>query len=284
MFFESRIIQFGDNMQLKFWGVRGSIATPEAEKLGYGGNTTCLEIRDPEGNILIFDAGTGFRNLGQELLKITTPLELHLFFTHLHLDHTFGIPFFIPIYKPTTDINIYGEPRGGKSFKKILSGQFSKYYSPVSFNIMPSKKTFNDLNGEPVKIGKTTVTHSELNHPDGCKGYRIENRGKSIVIATDHEHFEDRDNENLIELAEDADILIYDCQYTEDEYNNVTKGWGHSTWYEGVKAAKKAKVKTLAMFHHDPYHNDEFVDNLVKMAKKDFPNTFGAKDHMVVEL
>lgn len=256
-------------MYFKFWGVRGSIATPEGDRLKYGGNTTCFEYSDDKGNVIIFDAGSGIRKLGFELIENDNHKKLHMFFTHYHWDHTLGLPFFAPIFHPETDLIMYGARRGDMGIVEALSGQLSKLYFPVSLEKMSAKKEFVDLRpNEIIMIGDNKILIKNLNHPQGCFGYRIENGSKVITICTDNEHLSNRLSDNVLELARNSDLFIYDCNYTPEEYNNGKQGWGHSTFEEGIKHAKEAGVKQFVLCHHDPDHNDDFLDNMVDNAKK----------------
>jgi len=272
-------------MYFKFWGVRGSIATPEKDKLKYGGNTTCFELIDDDGNIIIFDAGSGIRKLGKYLVEKNNHRKINLFFTHYHWDHTQGLPFFAPIYRPDTELIMYGAKRGKMGIKEALGGQLSKLYFPVSLDHMSANKQFIDLQrDEKITIGNNVIYWRNLNHPQGCFGFRIENKNRIIAISTDNEHIPGKISENVSFLAQDSDIFIYDCNYTDEEYQNGHQGWGHSTPQEGIKIAKKAKAKKFVLFHHDPSHPDDFLDKMVNETKKLFPNSIGAKEGLVLEL
>lgn len=270
-----------NSFTMRVWGARGSIPTPGPSTLKYGGNTSCLEIRC--GNeLIILDAGTGIRELGNSL-KGKSPLNAHIFFSHLHWDHIQGFPFFTPFYAPGNKFNLYAERKKTGSLESLLSDQMKYPYFPVPIPKSPSELYFHDIDSDKeISIGEAVVKSYRANHPDGCLAYRIEYKGKSIVYATDTEHT-DKIDENLCRAAQDADIFIYDCNYTEEEYQ-VRKGWGHSTWIEGVKISKKCNVKKLILWHHDPLHNDDFVDNLEKLAKEEFSDSQAAFEGMILEL
>ncbi|MFC1725714.1 MBL fold metallo-hydrolase [candidate division KSB1 bacterium] len=271
-------------MHIRFWGVRGSIATPEKNKLKYGGNTTCFEINDDDGNILIFDAGSGIRKLGKEL-KENNDKKLNLFFSHYHWDHTQGLPFFAPMFNPESEIIMHGAKRGNIGTKEALSGQLSRLYFPVPLDKMPAKKDFLDLkHGEIIEIGNNKIHSRNLNHPQGCLGYRIENGDKVITICTDTEHMPGKLSKDILTLAENSDLFIYDCNYTTGEYLKGHQGWGHSTAEEGIKLAKEANVKKFVLCHHDPDHIDDFLDKMVVDAKKQFPDSIGAMEGQTIEI
>ncbi len=270
-----------------FWGVRGSIPCPGSRTVRYGGNTPCVEMQ-VGGKRLIFDGGTGLHVLGQSLLS-KMPIEAHLFFTHSHWDHIQGFPFFTPGFVPGNTVNIYGAiSPDGATIEQRLNDQMLHPNFPVPLQIMQSNLDFHDVKaGEPIHIDDITIETAPLNHPGEAVGYRINWRGGAATYVTDTEHFRDRLDENVLWLARETDILIYDSTYTDEEYYNPKSpkiGWGHSTWQEAVKVAQAAKVKTLVIFHHDPSHSDEFLDNVGEQAKAMFPGAIMAKEKMVLEV
>lgn len=277
-----------DQFTVRFWGVRGSIACPGPETVRYGGNTPCVEIRAGEHR-LIFDGGTGLRVLGQHLLK-EIPLKAHLFFTHSHWDHIQGFPFFTPAFIPGNEFNIYGMiAPDGSTIEQRLSGQMLHPNFPVPLQIMGAALHFHDLELEKsLSLGEDLVVENALlNHPGESVGYRINWQGHGVAYITDTEHFPDRLDENVIKLAQDADVMIYDATYTDEEYSSEKSskvGWGHSTWQEGIKLAEAANVKTFVIFHHDPLHNDDFLDAVGQEAAAQFPNAVMAKEGMVLSL
>jgi phosphoribosyl 1,2-cyclic phosphodiesterase len=269
-------------MNLKFWGVRGSIPVPERGFLKYGGNTSCIEISTDEGKLLIFDCGTGLRNLGKVLIEGSKEgrIEAHILLSHLHWDHTQGLPFFSPLYGKDNSFTFYGRKYKNSKFSDKVQFQMSDIYFPVPMNKLPSHINFVEIESESIYIGNTRIDTRLLRHPGGVLGFRIEYKGKLITYATDNEPRKGHVDQNLLYLAGNTDILIFDSQYTPEEYESGKRGWGHSTWLEAVKVSKQAGVKKLILFHHDPNHNDKFVDDIVERARGHFENTIGAKEGM----
>jgi phosphoribosyl 1,2-cyclic phosphodiesterase len=273
--------------QIKFWGVRGSIPCPGPETVRYGGNTPCVEML-VGGQRLIFDGGTGLRVLGQSLLS-QMPVEAHLFFTHSHWDHIQGFPFFVPAFIRENTFHIYGAVSpNGATIKQRLHDQMLHPNFPVPLQIMQADLKFYEIEvEEKLKIGEVVLETAKLNHPGEAIGYRVSWQGRSAAYVTDTEHFPDRLDENVLKLAQNADVMIIDAAYTDEEYNSPTGskvGWGHSTWQEAVKIAKEANVKQLVVFHHDPLHNDDFLDHISEQAALTFPNTILAREGQAIEL
>ncbi|MEX0272205.1 MBL fold metallo-hydrolase [Leptolyngbyaceae cyanobacterium UHCC 1019] len=270
---------------IQFWGVRGSIPSPGSETVRYGGNTSCVEMRIG-GKRLIFDGGTGLRVLGKSLLS-EMPVEAYMFFTHSHWDHIQGFPFFVPAFAKGNCFHIYGAiAPNGASMKQRLHDQMLHPNFPVPMQVMQSDLKFYDLfPGDTMQLGDITIETGSLNHPNSAMGYRLTWQGRTAVYATDTEHFGDRLDENLLHLARNADVLIYDACYTDEEYHDPKsskKGWGHSTWQEGVKMAKAAGVKKLVVFHHDPSHSDDFLDKVQSQVETVFPNCVLAREGMIL--
>ncbi|MEM7553311.1 MAG: MBL fold metallo-hydrolase [Cyanobacteria bacterium P01_A01_bin.84] len=274
-----------EKFTVHFWGVRGSIPCPGQDTVSYGGNTSCVEMQ-AGGKRFIFDGGTGLHVLGQTLLN-QMPVEAHLFFTHSHWDHMQGFPFFTPGFVKGNSFHIYGAiAPDGSTIEQRLNDQMLHPNFPVPLQIMQADLEFCDIEpGELIKVDDVTVETAALNHPGEALGYRVNWRDGAAVYVTDTEHFPDRLDENVLQLARNADILIYDSTYTDEEYYHPRFpkiGWGHSTWQEAVKLAKAANVKTLVIFHHDPAHNDKFLDKVGEEAAEKFPGAVMAKEGMVL--
>jgi phosphoribosyl 1,2-cyclic phosphodiesterase len=237
---------------------------------------------------LIFDGGTGIRNLGETLLP-ESPLEAHLFFTHSHWDHIQGFPFFAPAFRRGNHFKIYGAPAPNQAtLKQRLHDQMLHPNFPVPLQIMQGDLQFYDLEiGEVIEIGDIRVETARLNHPGEAVGYRINWRGLAAAYVTDTEHFPEHLDENVLHLARQADVLIIDSTYTNEEYydpQNSKVGWGHSTWQEAVKVAKAAQVKELVLFHHDPSHDDDFLDRMAEDVACSFAHTILAREGLSLEL
>ena len=269
---------------VRFWGVRGTVPVPGAGTVRYGGNTSCVEIRCGE-HLVIFDGGTGLRALGRELAASGKPADLDLILTHTHLDHVCGLPFFAPFYDPKSHIRLWaGHLKPANTLKGVLGKMMSAPLFPVPIDIMAAHIDFRDFDaGETLtpQPGVRIVT-AALNHPNGATGYRLEFAGKSVVYITDTEHRPGQSDPNVLRLMESADIAIYDCTFTEAEYP-AHKNWGHSTWEEGVRLATAAKVRQFVIFHHDPDHDDAFMDKIAEAAAKLRPGTIVAQEGMVLK-
>ena len=273
-------------MRVRFWGVRGSLASPGPHALKIGGNTSCVEVRCG-GETIIFDCGTGLRALGAQLVT-EGPTKASIFMSHYHWDHIAGLPFFAPAYDPQSALTLYGATRKGKTVRQILSGQMIDPYFPVDLGVFNAHLRFVPLqDGGKAVMGAVTVRAAELNHPGGSLGYRVDCQGKSLVYATDFEHGTAADD-RLVELARGVDLLIYDAQYLPAEYEAIgaksKRGWGHSTFAAGATIAKQAGVKQLALFHHAPERHDRDVAAIAKLARKIHASSFAAKEGLVVEL
>jgi phosphoribosyl 1,2-cyclic phosphodiesterase len=240
------------------------------------------------GERLIFDGGTGLRILGESMVS-EMPVQAHLFFTHSHWDHIQGFPFFVPAFVKGNRFSIYALPSpNGATIKQRLHDQMLHPNFPVPLQIMQANLQFYDIEiGDTVKLGEVTIETARLNHPGEAVGYRVNWRGLSACYITDTEHFPDRLDENVLRLSHQADVVIIDTTYTDEEYydEKCSKvGWGHSTWQEAIKIAKAAQVKQLVLFHHDPSHDDTFLDRLGEQATSAFPNSILAREGLEIDL
>jgi len=266
------------DLTVRFFGVRGSIATPGADKTA-GGNTSCVEVVAGDTRIIL-DAGTGLRALGNERMS-KGPRHSTILLSHLHWDHTCGLPFFTPIYVPGHRVEIASGPNGVMPHDQAIRELFRAPFFPISFDDLGGQVTTRELRAnDGFTSGDITITMARLNHPDPVYGYRLEHAGQSIVYATDTEHFSVVDP-TLKRLAAGADILIYDAQYTPDEY--ATKvGWGHSTWEAGAELARAAGVPQLVLFHHDPNRTDAQLAAIEASARAALPGTVAAREGLVL--
>ncbi len=302
-------------MQIKFWGVRGSIPCPGTNTVRYGGNTPCIEIHFPEINrLIIIDAGSGLRELGNDLMTRQQPVEAHLFLTHTHWDHIMGFPFFVPAYIPGTHIRVYGPVTYEEdTLEKVVGGQMTYRYFPIREAELAANIQYFSLKEEVLDLGDGIIVKTKyLNHPVLCLGYRIEYQGKVFCTAYDTEAFRNvfitdpddpdydedmakegdlvaREQNAMIEqFYEGADLLVHDSQYTQEEYEQKYIGWGHGYVEYVCQAARKKQVKKLALFHHDPLRTDEQLDELTeKFCNKQScgeVESFFAKEGMVIEL
>jgi len=272
--------------RLSFWGVRGSTPTVDPATWRYGGNTPCLELTAPDGTQIILDCGTGLRVLGSRWAARNP--ETHILVTHFHWDHIQGIPFFAPLYSESNRFHFYSfrsKHLGHDSLQQVFETQMAMPYFPVDMSAMTAKKRFMEVSGgESFCIGENRITARHLNHPQGCLGFRIETPGGTIVYATDNEPGDAKLDAELQQLAADADILINDAQYTPEQLATTRRGWGHSSWREGVIVARAAGAKTLVLFHHDPDSTDRMVDGLLHQAREEFDSVFAASEGMVITL
>jgi phosphoribosyl 1,2-cyclic phosphodiesterase len=272
-------------LKVTFYGVRGSLPVSGSEFQRYGGNTTCIKIlREQANRVAIVDAGTGIRNLGKELMANGVSQNIiNIFFTHFHWDHIQGFPFFAPAYNPDQKIGIITMGRKGKikNLKEIFSLQMQKEFFPVGMSKMGAQfKFFTHGDKETIYGANVKAVAQYHNYPGGSYGFRVDDEAVSLVLCTDIEHIKGIDKK-IVNFAKGADLLIHDGQYTAEEYKRY-KGWGHSTWEQAVEVAIKAKVKRLIITHHDPDHNDDFLDDIEKKCQKLFPNSLLAKEGMEV--
>lgn len=285
-------------MKVRFWGVRGSIPAPGPKTVRYGGNTPCVEL-EIAGETFIIDAGTGIRELGFDLMRRAAgkPVTGRLFIGHTHWDHIQGFPFFTPLFLPTSKFTIHGMHGTTKTFEEVMAGQMHSTYFPVQLKDLASKPVFQEMNG-PLQAGPVKVSYHFLNHPGITVGYRFEHEGKAVSYISDHEpygklnvkgQFSEKEDSLVARFVAGSDLLICEAQYTPDEYK-MKRGWGHSTFEDVLDLAQQAGVKRMALFHHDPLHDDDKLD--ARMAdglslissRKAAVECFTAREGQVVEL
>ena len=270
---------------VKFWGVRGSIACSGPETARYGGNTPCIEIKCG-GHHIILDGGTGLRPLGNQLIAANAILDADLFLTHCHLDHVAGLPFFSPLFAPQHKLRIWAGNLIPKfNLEQTLRTMMSPPLFPIEVESFKAAIVYHDFApGALHKPRNGLVIHTAaLNHPGGAIGYRIEYGGKSLAYLTDTELLPGQIDHAHLSLARGVDLLIFDSTYTEAEIA-ARRGWGHSTWNDGIRLANEAGARTLCLFHHDPSHDDAFMDNLLAKAELARPGTIAARDGLTMEL
>jgi phosphoribosyl 1,2-cyclic phosphodiesterase len=273
------------------WGCRGSLATPGPETVRYGGNTSCLEVRLDDGTLLILDAGTGIRPLGLQLLGRGEPL--HLLLTHLHLDHLEGLGFFLPIWDRQSHVHIWGPASHLRSLEERIARYLSPPLFPIDLSHIPAQLTFHDVVDEPWEIGGATIEAWPVMHPGPTVGYRIDADGGVLAYIPDHEPalggVDGHASEWVsgVAVALGADVLLHDGQYFEEEYAERV-GWGHSSFADAVAFAQLTAVERLILFHHDPLHTDEDLDELgacsLELWSGEGPGPELAREQMTIEL
>jgi len=272
-------------VHFRFWGVRGSIASPGEKTIRYGGNTTCIEVRGDDNELIVLDAGTGIFQLAQTLFP-EFPIDCNVFITHTHWDHIQGLPMFVPIFVPGNKITIHGaaDVVNQRNIKDVLSLQMDYAYFPVRESQLNAQMNYVDLMppGQEIQIGNMTVKCLLLNHPVLNFGYRVECNGKSVVFTGDHEwdfniydpedeeydeyqSFVEAKRETIIDFFRGADALIIDTAYTAEEYPQ-RKGWGHGTFDTSIAAAREAGVKKAFLTHHEPTRSDADLEKIFNDA------------------
>ena len=286
-------------MKLTNWGVRGSIASPGAETAKYGGNTSCYEVRNDAGDLIILDAGTGIRKLGMELMK-SLPMECSMLITHTHWDHIQGFPFFIPVFIPGNKISIYAPRQFEKSVESVMTSQMDYSVFPVRTAELSADIDYHNIIEGPFEVPGFNVFAQFMCHPVTTAGYRVEADGKSLVYTGDHEKFFDQyhkgmaeedidpdqkaqiqqmvdmQNARVVEFCRGVDLLLIDCMYTNEEYP-MKIGWGHSTIEMNLELAAEAQVKKVVMTHHDPTRTDTQLDEIYVWARE-MLDELGGKD------
>jgi phosphoribosyl 1,2-cyclic phosphodiesterase len=263
-------------VRVTIWGCRGSLATPGRATLRFGGNTSCVAAELDDGTLIVFDAGTGIRNLGLELTG-GGQREIHLCLTHFHLDHVEGLGFFAPLFDPRTELHIWGPPSTERSLEERIGLYLSPPVFPLSLDDIPAQLRFHDVPDEPWRIGDAELLATEVSHPGTTVGYRLSEDGTVFAYIPDHEPAVGVPLESLspdwmsgFAIAAGATALVHDAQYSEDEYPSKI-GWGHSSVADAVVFASRATVGQLLLFHHDPLHDDEKLDALEERARELWP-------------
>lgn len=270
-------------MEIRFWGVRGSIPRPGNSFAKFGGNTSCVELSVNDKTI-IFDMGSGLVNLGNNLLKKNIR-DFDILLSHFHYDHTCGLPFFAPAYAKDFQFTIRSgiEKNRGKTLE-VLKKQISSPSLPITTDQFLATIDFCDFQiGKDFYIDKIKIRTISLNHPDGAVGYRVEYDKKAVCYITDHEHDLKNKNKNLLDFLKNADALIYDSTYDDENFNNFI-GWGHSTWQEATRLARSCNIKKLFIFHHNPDNDDKIMTSIETACKKMNSSYIVAKEGMFVNI
>jgi phosphoribosyl 1,2-cyclic phosphodiesterase len=264
-------------MRVRVWGCRGSVAAPGPDTIRYGGNTSCVEVRLESGHVLVLDAGTGMRPLGV-IMQDDLPDEIHILLTHLHLDHLQGLGFFRPLYIPGHEIHVWGPTSPVQDLATRIAMYLSPPLFPVHLDDVPSNIEFHNAPEQAVTIGSATIRAAKVTHQGPTVGYRIEEGGRALVYVPDHEPLPGGDLRSVPtewmsghHLACGADVLMHDAQYRDHEYG-AHVGWGHSSIADTIEFACRSEVDEVLLFHHDPYHSDEDLEELLKEARAHWPH------------
>lgn len=256
-------------MIITCWGARGSLPVSGKEYVRYGGDTTCMEIRTTQGEIIIVDAGTGIRRLGNKLMQEKRH-EAHFIFTHAHWDHILGFPFFKPIYSAETHLQMHGCPMAQNSIEKMLAWTMQPPTFPVRFEEIKAGIVYHEECGNPFHIGSVKVNAIPLSHPNGGLGFKFTEGNSKFVFLTDNElsykHPGGLDYANYLEFCSEATLLIHDAEFTHEEYRR-TRTWGHSTYQEALKLATEAGVEKFGLFHHNVERTDNDVDEIIEVCR-----------------
>jgi len=270
------------NQYIKFWGVRGSRTTAEPNKLNFGGDTSCVEIRTKNNDLILLDMGTGLNNIGKLILKEKNPPEnINIFLSHYHWDHILGFLTFMPIYDESYKINIYGNNKS-TSIQMISEKLLDKTFWPVSLDMLKAQINFIEINDKPLKINNVDILCSEHIHPNGATSYKVIINDYTIVYTTDCEHPDNILNDKVIAFARNADILIHDSHFTPEDLL-IHQGWGHSSWEQAAHVAKAANVKKLFLFHFSPEYDDQCVTEIEINAQKIFKQTIAARQGLKID-
>ena len=271
---------------IRFWGVRGTVPVPGETTLRYGGNTPCVEMRCG-GQQLIFDAGTGLRALGRRMVLNKQACGAHIFLSHTHVDHINGFAFFKPAYHCGNRLKLWNGHllRQGRRLHEVMGSLMQRPFFPVPFDIMHADIGFEDFEaGDTLQPAEDVRMRTHfLPHPGGATGYRVEYQGKAACYVTDLEHTEGKLDEDVLRLIDSADLVIYDSTFTDEEYAKF-RGWGHSTWQEGARLCQAAGAKRLVTFHHEPDHDDAFLDSVEQALDTQMPGSIVAREGLVIEL
>lgn len=274
VFLETIRVVLEDKIDLRYWGVRGTLPVPGEKSLRYGGNTSCVTLSFAHGNFFIFDAGSGIKELSNHLMSLRQRINAHVFISHPHWDHINALPFFVPLYIPGNSFEICGASHGDLGMQELISAQMNGVYFPITIHEFGSSVHFRDLGEGKTTFGEITVSTMLLSHPGNCLGYRVDYNDKAICYVTDNELFlpgtpeySDYYEQHLIDFCRGADILITDTTYNDEAYKSKV-GWGHSSVGQAANFAHRAEVKELHLFHHDPDETDADIDRKLESAQR----------------
>ena len=257
-------------MKITCWGARGSIPVSGKEYVKYGGDTSCIEIRSKDDDVIIIDAGTGMRRLGNKLLA-SDRRSYNVLFTHAHWDHLMGLPFFKPLYHEGTKIRMFGCAYAQRSVREVLSRCMAAPYFPVDFNNVQAEISSQEVCDKTFAIGPVRITPVQLSHPNQGIGYKFIEDGKSFVFLTDNElglrHPGGGEYRDYLRFSEGADLLVHDAEFTEEQYR-LTKGWGHSRYTDALRLALDAKARQFCLFHHNQDRSDAEQDRIVEDCRR----------------
>ena len=271
--------------KIRFWGCRGSFPTSEKNMMKYGGDTSCVEIRTHDNNLIILDMGTGLKRLGSKIINDSSyPKDITILLSHHHLDHLHGFLMFAPLFDPSYKIKIYSRRSRNKGLEEVFNTFLQPEIWPVKLEDLQADISFIDLDEKDIVINDDTIISNSLHaHPNSAYSIKLKILDKVITYSTDCEHPKTWLNQNVINFAQESDILIHDAQYTPEDLKKHV-GWGHSSWENAVDVATQSNTKTLILFHHSPDYSDDALDDIERKAKLHFPNLISAKQDLVIEL
>jgi phosphoribosyl 1,2-cyclic phosphodiesterase len=276
-------------MRIRFWGVRGTIPSPGPETVRMGGNTSCIDVLTSDHQLIILDAGSGIRRLGIALQnEYPDRIVGTILISHTHWDHIQGFPFFAPLVGPLSRHNRFvmvGQRRVGQQLENVLAGQIIEPYLPFAFKELEADIHVKEIQGGDVMVvgDRTVVRVAELRHPGGCLGFRIENDGVVFAYCTDSSHEDEQLHPSVLELAQNADLLVHDAQFTVEERRKFPD-YGHSSWLEAAQVAQEANVGCLALFHYDPNASDDYMESILEQTRAIFPRTILAREGLELYL
>ena len=272
-------------LSVTFWGVRGTLAAPGEQFRRTGGNTICAEVACGD-RVLIFDAGTGIRELGSRLVEQKAVRRLDLMFTHVHYDHIEGLPFFAPFFSPEFSIDVWmGRLDGASGTEEAVKGLMRRPYFPVGPEVFSARVSYREVERhQTIDLGDGIVVRTApLNHPGGATGYRVEYAGKSFAFITDTEHVPGRMDANVLELVRGCDLFAYDASFTDEELSDFA-GYGHSTWQEALRIREEAVAGSVLCIHHMPFRTDAEVDGIEAHMRKAHSKSGCAREGQTVRL